>query len=648
MILRPVTAILLACLVFSPAHARNEEPPDPPPGSAPFFVVTSPTPPGHDVLPLVDTHVEVTVAGTIAEVSVVQTYANKGPTALEAVYVFPGSTRAAVHGLVMYVGDRVVRARIQPRGEARRTYEQARAEGKTTTLLEQERPNLFRMNLAGIQPGDVVRVELRYTETLACEENEYEFVFPTAVGPRYSRDGTDVAASTSAPATDATLGFRMRLAPGVPLRELRCVSHPVVIDEPRTGEARLELDPAIDPATHVGRDIVVRYRLSGDTPAAGLLFSRPTDGGEGWFLATIQPPTRVAPAEIPLRDYVFVVDVSGSMHGFPIATTVLLLRELIASLDATDTFNVLFFAGGSEVLSPHPLAATPENLARAVVLLESRPAGGGTELLPALQTAFDLPADPLGARTIVVVTDGFVEVEPEAFALVRARLGDASLFAFGIGASVNRHLIEALARAGRGEPEFVLSAREAPEAAARFRRRIDTPVLVDLAPRFDGIAVADVSPAPLPDLFASRPIVLSGRWSGVPAGRIHLRGRTGAGPWQTTLDFADAVDVTGSRALELLWARSRIADLEDADSLGRDPARVAEITRLGLAHGLLTKHTSFVAVDERIHSPGTTDESSSPGNSAAGVEVPTTPEPGTLGLALLLSLGLGIAWWKRR
>jgi Ca-activated chloride channel homolog len=637
---------------------------------APYFKVTSPVAPGADPLLLKDTHVEVTIAGVIAEVAVTQTYSNEGSIPLNAAYIFPGSTRAAVHGMVMRVGERIVHAQIQKRAEARRTFEAARAAGQTASLLEQERPNVFQMSLANILPGDEVQVRLSYTELLRPEEGVYEFVFPTVVGPRYSRRSQTVgpAAPDTLPTPHlhadekptATFGFDLQLLAGVPLAELRCPTHPVRIDQPAPDQARLTLAAEADATGHANRDLIVRYRLAGDAVHAGLLVSRTAGATDGHFLAMIQPPARVEPAAIPPREYIFVVDVSGSMHGFPLATARELLSGLIGGLREGDTFNVVLFAGSAAVLAPTSLPATPENLAAAIVLLERQQAGGGTELLPALETAFELPRVAGGdaiARTVVVVTDGYVDIEAEAFDLVRRQLGSANLFAFGIGSSVNRHLIEGLARAGQGEPFVVVSAEEAAVTAARFRRMIESPVLTRVRAQFDGWQVADITPPTLPDLFAQRPIVLLGKWRGdVTTARLRLAGTSGAGSFLTTLEGAQATWIDGSRALELLWARAQIADLEDRDLAGVDTERTKAITALGLAHGLLTKHTSFVAVDKvvRTNAPATATQAQAvplpdgvSENAVGEGGVSTTPEPATFGLLVVAALALAAAWWRR-
>ncbi|MEK1905782.1 MAG: VIT domain-containing protein, partial [Pseudomonas sp.] len=132
---------------------------------SPYFAVDSDDP-QLDRLPLKSTQVEVRVLGVIADVRIVQQYRNEGSRPLEARYVFPGSTRAAVYGMTVRLGERELRAQIREKQKAQEDYQQAKSAGKTAALLEQQRENVFQMNVANILPGDVVDVELRYTELL--------------------------------------------------------------------------------------------------------------------------------------------------------------------------------------------------------------------------------------------------------------------------------------------------------------------------------------------------------------------------------------------------------------------------------------------------------------------------------------------------
>jgi Ca-activated chloride channel family protein len=166
-------------------YGQINENPDQDKTLSPFFFVKSDNP-NVDQLPLKNTYADVNIAGVIADVQVVQVYKNEGKSVLEAIYIFPASTRAAVYNMKMTIGERIIQAKIKERKDARQEYEQAVKEGRTASLLEQHRPNVFQMSVGNILPGDEIKVELSYTELLLAEEKTYEFVYPTVVGPRYS------------------------------------------------------------------------------------------------------------------------------------------------------------------------------------------------------------------------------------------------------------------------------------------------------------------------------------------------------------------------------------------------------------------------------------------------------------------------------
>jgi len=621
-----------------------------------------------DAFPLEATRVAATVNGVIADVFVTQVYKNEGSRPINGRYVFPGSTRAAVHGMVIRVGDQQVVARIRQREQARREFETAKARGRSASLLEQRRPNVFTMSVANIMPGDRVEVELHYTELLLPTEGVYRFVYPTVVAPRYG-GGTGGAASAGGPSgtsgsswtqsptlrrglvPDAEFEIRVTLATGMPLQEIESSSHEVIVSW--HGEANAEVTLA-DSDDYAGdRDFILDYRLAGREIQTGLLLYRAPD--ENFFLMMLEPPERVPESDVTPREYVFILDVSGSMDGFPLQTGKTLIADLIRSLRPSDRFNVVLFAGGSQVLSGYSLPATPDNIAAATGMIGTQRGGGGTELLPALRTALSLPRDEAFSRTVVVITDGLVAVEPEAFDLVRGNLDRTNVFTFGIGSSVNRYLIEGLARAGAGEPFVVTGPEEAPVAARRFRDYVDSPVLTGVKVAFEGFDAYDVEPAALPDLFAERPVVVFGKWRGDPSGRIELSGRSAHGFYSRSLDVSAAAAQPHNAALRYLWARARVARLTDGSAgIGPDAA-AAEITTLGLTYSLLTKHTSFIAVLEKIRNEsGSADEVVQPvplakglSGLAVGAGYTMGDEPGLALLAAALTLILSVAVLRR-
>jgi Ca-activated chloride channel family protein len=577
---------------------------------APYLYVAGGDP-DTERLPLRETSAHVDISGVIAHVAVHQVFENGGAKPIEAIYVFPASTRAAVHGMRMKIGQRVVEARIDRRQAARESYEAARAQGKRASLLEQERPNVFTMNVANIMPGDRIEVQLDYSELLVPEDAVYEYVFPTVVGPRYT-GGADpqkdkwmanphLPAGASSP---TRFGLDVHLETGVPLKELTSPSHAIDVAYASSNVADVKLE-----GTGGGnRDFVLRYRLAGDKIESGLLLSPRGPDGDGYFALMMEPPRRPTLSQIPSREYIFLLDVSGSMFGFPLDTAKALMQKLLGQLRPTDHFDVALFSGANYVMSPGgSVPATPANIRDAIQLVERQRGGGGTELMGGLRASYAIPRTGRAvSRTVVVVTDGYVGVEAEAFRFVREHLDDANLFAFGIGTSVNRALIEGLARAGRGEPFTVLRAAKAAAEAERLRAYIEQPVLTRVAVAFEGFHATEVSPAKLPDLLARRPVVLFGKYQGEPGGQVRVTGFAGGGaPFSQVLPVRPADARPSNAALRWLWARSWVATLEDERALGggqpeREQIVADAITDLGLRYSLLTPFTSFVAVDQEI------------------------------------------------
>jgi len=607
--------MLLCCVSFILPLIGAAQPPPPKPEQnldktlSPYFFVKSDNP-QVDQLPLKSTAAEVTISGVIADVQVTQVYKNEGQNTLEAIYIFPASSRAAVYAMRMTIGGRTIEAKIEERKKARETYAQALAEGKTASLLEQQRPNVFQMNVGNILPGDKIKVVMHYTELLAPEDSTYEFVYPTVVGPRYSNQTAETAGTQDKwvanpyleEGKDApfTFSFGLTLNSGIPLAKLTSPSHDIDIEY--TGKTSAQIGLKASNQTN-NRDVVIQYSLAGDKIESGLLMN--IGPQEDFFLLMLEPPQRVAANMIVPREYIFIIDVSGSMRGFPLNVTKALMKDLLGNLKSSDFFNVMLFSGGNAVLAEQSLPATRSNLKKAIALVERQRGGGGTELMPALKRAMDLPRPEENiCRSMVIVTDGYVSVEKDAFDYIRKHLNKGNVFSFGIGSSVNRFLIEGLARAGMGEPFIILNNQEARSQAKQFKEYIESPVLTDIQVKFNGLKVSDVEPLAIPDLFAKKPVVVFGKYHGTPQGTIVVTGKTAGQPYQQEIRVSEGDITTKNNALRYLWARHRIMRLADMVKLSPDDKQIKAVTQLGLDYNLLTDYTSFVAVDTEQRADG--------------------------------------------
>ncbi len=563
-----------------------------------------------EAFPLLHTEANVNIAGVIADVEVTQVYKNNGKQPIEAIYVFPASTRAAVYAMEMVIGERTITAKIEEKGKARQDYQQAKKEGKRASLLEQERPNVFQMNVANIMPGDQIQVKLKYTELLIPEEGTYQFVYPTVVGPRYAGERQEELIASSnwvgnpylAEGEKAPYTFDLNLCmkTGIPVQKLQSNSHKVNIKYTGKAEAQIHLDASEKASGN--RDFILEYRLKGKEIEKGLLVYEGEK--ENYFLMMVQPPERVRLEEIPGREYIFIVDISGSMFGFPLETSKKLLRDLIGKLRPTDRFNVLLFSGGANFLSEKSLPATSANINQAISILGRQRGGGGTNMLNAIKKAMAEPKIDGFSRSFVIATDGYVRVEAEAFDYIKNNLNNANFFSFGIGKSVNRHLIEGMARVGMGEPFIVTNGQEAPIQANKLRKYIESPLLTDINLSFDGLQVYDQTPAKVPDLLGERPLVVFGKFKKGEKGQIQLTGKTAKGTFRKSFTIAKATKTNESPALRYLWARHRIQQLGDYKKLNHRNNNhqdlIKEITNLGLQHNLLTSYTSFLAIDSEV------------------------------------------------
>lgn len=601
-----------------------------------FFVEGSDS--GSERLPLKKTTTHVRLNGYLALVKMTQVYRNQGTQPINATYIFPGSTHAAVNGMSMTIGGRRIVARIQEKRQARKTFETAKKAGKSSSLLSQKRPNVFSMQVANIMPGDEVRVTLTYSEILSAENGVYEFVYPGVVGPRYGGDTGSTTQETQwienpyfaqgrADPTRFMLDIEMQSP--LPIRDLQSPTHSIEThwDDKRSAGISLAHHNQAN-----NRDFVLHYRLQDERILTGLTRFRAK--GENYFLLASEPPERVMPEQLPKRDYFFVIDVSGSMSGFPLDTAKRLMDNLLGGLRPGDRFNILFFSGGSATLSPEPLPATPANVARARRMLMRQKGGGGTELHSAMQKALAMASDRDTSRNIVLITDGYISAEDRVFRLIDRHLHRNNVFAFGIGSSVNRHLIEGVARAGHAEAFVLTDPAAAPQQAQRFKEYIEAPALTDIRLESHGVELYDMEPAQIPDMLAQRPIMVLGKFRNAEDdARIVLHGVNGEGDHQWSFKLKDAA--IGDADLPQLWARKRLERLYVIPAEDKQ-AQQEDILELGLKYALLTSRTSFVAVDETVRNPSKT---------AGDVRQPLPLPQGVSNLALGRPMPEPELWW---
>lgn len=466
------------------------------------------------------------------------------------------------------------------------------------------------------------------------------------------------------------------------------------------GSDSMETVTLDDKKTIPNRDFILHWKTA-DTAIEPAFFTHVVQSSDanadasvqgGYFALMLEPPARVVPAEIRPRELIFVLDVSGSMNGFPVEKSKALARKAIASMRAGDTFNFITFAGATSVLWPEPRAANEENRKLAEDFVNGAYGAGGTEMMAAINAALvqdgrsgilpakllDMPADgrtvriavahngflrdvagttldagegrtipvelsiamPANPKKLAIIVDGTWETRDgkRLFSAKSAKFEDADartrfvffltdgyigndqavvaavgqnarasrVFSFGIGNSVNRFLLEEMARAGRGTCEIVTLADEADGVIERLTRRIESPVLTDIELDISAnLGIHDLLPAGdhLPDLYDQEPIVLMGRFDHAASGSITVRGRTGAGAWERTISVVLPETQTEHDVVKTLWARAKVdalllPKLAAVENQSLDAPTKRAVIRLGESYSIATAYTSFVAIEK--------------------------------------------------
>jgi Ca-activated chloride channel family protein len=552
--------------------------------------------------PLAHTSVLADVTGNIARVEVTQLYQNPTAQRLEAIYQFPLPENAAVTDMMFRIGKRVVISEVKKRAEAKATYERAKAEGHTAALTEQERPNLFTQSVANIPPGESVEVVIRYVHEVKFDSGRYQFHFPTTIGPRYNpshgvTDAARVSPPVVAPGVKSAhdIDIVVTLGPSDAFADVAAKSHRIMTAaDPKLGKRIVTLGDD----DHVpNKDFMLAWRPAGKEPEARVLTAR--DHGDDYLMLFVQPPADVAPEMVRAKEMVFLIDRSGSMWGEPLDTAKAVILKALRKMGPEDTFQLIAFDSTTESMSPASLPNSAANIADAERWLGTLRGGGGTEMMSGIRAALDQPYDPKRLRMVVFCTDGFIGNEKEIIDYIGTMRGQSRVFGFGIGSSVNRFLVEGVARAGRGAAEIVRQGEPTDEAVARLFKRLDRPVLTDVALRFSGVDVTAMEPARMPDLFAGQPLVVVGKYRGHGPASVEITGKLGSKSYARTIPVSLAPQA-GDAVLGTLWARRRIDTLGDANENGAAVDQQNQIVELALKFKLITAYTSFVAVEKQL------------------------------------------------
>lgn len=569
--------------------------------------------------PLKHTDVKANVSGYIAQVSVKQVFQNNHKEAIEAVYTFPLPENSAVNEMTMRIGKRIIKGDIKRREEARQIYDQARARGQTASLLDQERANIFTQSVANIPPGEQVEIEIKYIDVLPYDSGTYTFAFPTVVGPRFN-PGNAMGKSGSGRASDtdqvpdaskitpqvAAAGERaghdisiaVNIAGGVPISNVASKLHEVKIQNSGSSSAQVNL---VDKASIPNKDFVLTWSAASDKLQSGYLAHK--DGKSGYFTLMLMPPKRVTAENVAPKEMIFLIDCSGSQSGAPIEKAKETLDYIVHHMNAKDTFQIVCFNNDVTLFADKPQPASKQMIEKATQFINTITANGGTWMGPAVEKVCSIPADQHRLRIVTFMTDGYVGNDMEIVGMIRKLREKSRWFSFGTGNSVNRFLIDQIAKEGGGEADYVLLNTSGNEVGKKFYDRISSPVLTDVKLDFHGLPVKEVFPHDMSDVWAERPLYIKGRYTKGCAGTITLTGFAGGKPYKQDLAVTFPEKEAKNTALGAIWARAKVDRLLSEDWGGAQTGNIAkelkeEIIQTALEHKIMTQYTSFVAVDE--------------------------------------------------
>jgi Ca-activated chloride channel family protein len=569
---------------------------------------------GYVVATRMNTDIEAQVSGLVARVSVSQSFRNEGQEWVEGIYVFPLPDSAAVDRLRMHIGERIIEGEIREKEQAKKEYEQAKTAGQKTSLVEQQRANLFTTSVANIGPGESITVEIEYLETIRYDDGNFSLRFPLTLTPRYipgtplpGRKGsgwspdtlrvTDASLITPPVVTrsrDHKISFAATINAGVPLEFIASRYHPIDVSD-ESGRYEIKLADASTPMDH---DLELTWRPAPDRAPRATVFSESIDGDPHLLVMLLPPNDISAPVTYIPRELIFVIDTSGSMHGTSLSQAARALTLALDGLRPEDRFNVIQFNSVTSTLFNSSVDATTSNLRIARRYVAGLKSTGGTEMRPAIAQALNSPRSESHLRQVIFITDGSVGNEQELFSLIDRDLGNTRLFTVGIGSAPNGWFMRKAAEAGRGTFTLISALHEVNEKMGRLFAKLEQPQITDIAVEWPDGTTTEAYPQTIPDLYAGEPIVIKARLDNEPkqGDLLKISGNSALGTWGAELVINDGEVSPGVAAL---WARARIEDFMDQDRRGGNHEEIRKtVIDTALTHHLVSKYTSLVAVDK--------------------------------------------------
>jgi Ca-activated chloride channel family protein len=589
------------------------------------------------ISPLVKTNVDINVTGIVARTKLTQTFKNASDDWVNGLYVFPLPENAAVDHLLMTVGERKIEGQIKEKSQAKKVFEQAKAEGKKASLITQQRPNVFSNSIANIGPGESIEISIEYQQVLAYSDQQYSLRFPMTITPRYSPKDSPNTSLDVEPVYQTNPIIRnnnqvkltVNLKTGFELEKINSEFHAISSKQLSDGSQHIELSGD----TIANKDFILTWQPELGAQPQTSYFKQNVNGDEYGLIMLLPPkPTNTQNKQLTPREVIFVLDTSGSMEGESITQAKQALILAIEQLSENDSFNIIEFNSYAQNLWMSAKVADQTNKYQAKEFVSGLSANGGTNIRNAFNLAFPSSIgeatesnsasnkeleETAKLRQIIFVTDGSISNEEPLMQQIKQNIGDSRLFTVGIGSAPNTYFMTEAAKMGRGTFTYIGSTEQVQEKMQTLLNKLQHPALTNIELQLNSAPLInnqyfEIYPNIISDLYLGEPLVLSYRLDGSNSEhmfstnntqKLSLVGEYQSSPW------TGAVQLKGSNrqsGINVLWAREKIAQLtrdkrsaamKSNTSQATQDEYQSMITQTALDHHLVSQYTSLVAID---------------------------------------------------
>jgi Ca-activated chloride channel homolog len=539
------------------------------------------------VLEIKEHDAQVTINNGIAVTKVTQVFHNTEKRQVEALYTFPVPKGASVANFSMWINGKEMVGEVLEKQRAREIYNSYKQVRRDPGLLEQVDYRTFEMRIFPIGPEADQKVQITYYQELNYDHDIATYVYPLAT---VTRQGVDAR-------TTGKFAIGIDVKSAVPIVELESPSHGKAFAVAKHSDAYWQANLESNGGS-LAQDVVLACRVARPQTGMDLITSK-RDGEDGFFCLTLTAGQDAA-KQLDSMDYVFVVDVSGSMAA---DGKLLISKDSVAAflneLSETDRFEVMAFNLQPSLAFSSLQPATAANKQRALEYLSRQEARGGTVLQPAMATAYKY-ASPDRPLNVVILSDGLTEQQERQTLLqqIQSRPGNTRVFCIGVGNDVNRPLLEQLAEDSGGLAAFLSSGDNFARQARAFRQKLMRPFATGLEIKFAGVDVTELEPAHVPNLYFGAPVRLYGRYRGGGMAQVTLRGSVKGVEVKQAAQLEFPRTDPANPEINRLWASHRISSLlKAADRKGDRLTVVPEIVRLGEDFSIVTEYTSFLVLE---------------------------------------------------